>query len=421
MAESAAQKRVTALTGYLVAVLAVAASLGLYRLDAESYREDAQALLRLQRLSNWLATVDADSLDLPVRAAGREALRTDRPELHAQLVAARETITSALIRGLPDAPPVSCAAFREQVFEGKAPSRRARAEVPFDLMAVASPFLASSGTVGLADKDTVTRLLEQLDALYAPTTLHVARGLELPSARGDPCADWDGSPAPPDAPELLSVTLSVAPPAARVRFSGPPLAPYMQQALTQGETEVMVPADVVAVEGPNTARLLAATAPAGLIADLDGLAGRPATVARVRNEFGFLPINYAVTTAGAALVQGFTGATVMGLRLTQRRVALVIAAVVLALSAALAAEARRARRAGASLAADEPGGMLALASGSTAGRLALWTAAPAASIAAVAPSTPPWLAAAGLAAALGALATTWAAGADRAARAARGC
>lgn len=121
MAESAAQKRVTALTGYLVAVLAVAASLGLYRLDAESYREDAQALLRLQRLSNWLATVDADSLDLPARAAGREA-------------------------------------------------------VTFDLMAVGSPFLASAGTPGLADKDTVARLLEQLDALYAPTTLNVARG-----------------------------------------------------------------------------------------------------------------------------------------------------------------------------------------------------------------------------------------------------
>lgn len=118
MAESAAQKRVTALTGYLVAVLAVAASLGLYRLDAESYREDAQALLRL---SNWLATVDADSLDLPARAAGREA-------------------------------------------------------VTFDLMAVGSPFLASAGAPGLADKDTVARLLEQLDALYAPTTLNVARG-----------------------------------------------------------------------------------------------------------------------------------------------------------------------------------------------------------------------------------------------------
>jgi hypothetical protein len=284
------------------------------------------------------------------------------------------------------------------------------------LSAVDSPFLAAAGAAGLADKDTVARLLEQLDALYAPTTLRVARGLELPPAQGDPCADWDGSPAPPDASELLSVTLSADPPAARVRFSGQRLAPHVQQALIPGETEVMVPADVVAVEGPNTARLLDATAPAGLIADLDGLAERPATVARVRDEFGFLPINYAVSTAGAALVQGFTGATVMGLRLTQRRVALVIAAVVLALAAALAAEAWRARRTAASLATDEPGGLLALASGSTAGRLALWTAAPAASIAAVAPSTLPWLAAAGVAAALGALATVWAAGADRAAR-----
>ena len=80
MAEAiAASKRVAALTGYMLAVLVVAGPAGLYRLDAESFREDAQALLALQRLDRYLASHDPTTDQMPMRWAAARPLSAAIP------------------------------------------------------------------------------------------------------------------------------------------------------------------------------------------------------------------------------------------------------------------------------------------------------------------------------------------------------
>lgn len=404
-----ATKRVGALTGYLLALLVVAGSVGLWRLDAESFREDAQALLQLRRFDAFLAGPDGGPSPAALRAAATRWLEAERPETAAAHRAARTALVEALTRGLPGAPPLSCDAFAVSVVEGKPASLTAEPDLPFALMAVETPWL-SAPPPPLDERSTVSRLLARLADLHAPVDLRLAVALDLPPPGPDPCAPGVAQPQAPGAlREALLVGDSVV-----VRFEvRPDTPPQTQIQLTPQEIVVGVPATVETVPGPSAAALLAAAGEGALMADLAGLWARPEAMARVARDYGFLPVDYAVSTAGAALVEGYAGAQVLGLRITPRRLALAVAAAALALTALIAWEARAALRRGTTLRDDEPEGLRALLTGAPAGRLLLWAAAPAASILLAAPPGFGWAALAALCAALGIAATLWAGACDR--------
>ncbi len=407
----AAAKRVGALTGFLLALLAVAGSVGLWRLDAESFREDAQALLQLRRLDAFLAASPDSAAPWALRAAATRWLEAERPETAAAHRAARTALTDALLRGLPGAQPLACGFFAGTVVEGKPAALDAAPAVDFAFMAIETPWLASAPGP-LDERSTVARLLARLADLQAPADLRVAVGLDLPPPGPDPCAPGAPQPQSGSSDELREAMLVGD--AVVVRFeTGSDAPPQAQMQLTPREIVVAVPAMVETMRGPSAAALLSASGEGTLMTDLASLWSRPEAMARVARDYGFLPVDYAVSTAGASLVQGYAGAQVLGVRVTPRRLALAVAAAALALTWLLAMEARAALRRGARLREDEPEGLRAQLSGAPAGRLLLWAAVPAASILLAAPPDWAWIALSGLAAAQGLAATLWAGAADR--------
>lgn len=409
-------KRIAVLTGYILALLVAAGSIGLYRLDAESYREDAQALLQLQRLDRHLAGRDPEAERLPLRQAADRMLSREHPALHAEMIAARVTLTRHLVLGLHGEAPVTCADFGERVFEGKVANINRPAEVPFSLLAIETPWLAQAPDHGIAERGTVAQLLDRLADAQKPVRLRIARGLDLLPVATDPCASFDDGRQLSTQQTVAGVIFQGAEMDGDMlvaRFEGmDPAGQHVQRALIPERRWVSIAADVVEVEGPPAARLLVAMGEPRLSADLDLLWSRPDALARLRADYGFLPIDYAVSTAGAALVQGYAGATVLGLRVTPRRLSLVVAAVALGLAAAIALEARAAARAGRPLREPAPEGPRAALLASHVGRALLWSVTPAAAILLASPLKLTWLIAAALAAAIGAAAVALAARAD---------
>jgi hypothetical protein len=144
-----------------------------------------------------------------------------------------------------------------------------------------------------------------------------------------------------------------------------------------------------------------------LVRDLRPLWEQPETKRRLARDYGFLPVDYAVSTAGATLVQGYAGATILGVKLAPRRVALIVSVVALGLAGLIARECRTAARAGVALRDPDPDGPMAQLINSPVGRAIAWMVGPAGAILLASPLTVLWLGLAGAAACLGGVALYW--------------
>jgi hypothetical protein len=404
-------KRIAALTGYIIALVIAAGSLGLYRIDADDYRDEAQALLRLKRFNEFLEANPPESLRIPLHRAAREELgRRDKP-LDAARLAAQQTLVNHLIVGLEGRSPTGCAFFGREVVEGKIASVDQAPTVEFSFVVVRSPFLdPPPAATELAERGTVDYLLTRLDEFFSPVDVDTVRSIplgELP----DPCENErmetqqvtldPSSWQPPFRSALLTGDRVV------VEFAGtPPFQQQQQQQLAERIDIVEVPVAIGTAQLTSSAELLGVEHQA-LARDLTPLWERPATKLRLTRDYGFLPIDYAVSTAGATLVQGYTGATILGVKLAPRRVALIVSVVALGLVSLIARECQSAAREGVSLRDPDPDGPRAQLLNSLAGRTFAWVLGPAAAIAFASPPTLTWIAAAVAAVLVGAAAVLW--------------
>lgn len=410
--DSASQrKRIAALTGYLIALLIAAASIGLYRVDAEDYREEAQALLRLKRFNEFLEANPPESLRIPLHQAARAELGRRDPDLDRARLDAQQRLVNHLILGLGDHPPTGCEFFEAQVVEGKFPSLGHTPTIEFSFVTIRSPFLdPPPRATELAERGTVSYLLTRLDEFFLPVEIDAVRQIDL-AAVPDPCANR----APE--PQAILDPATWRPPFRRalleagkvsVEFAGTfPFQPQAQMQLAETVELVDFPVEIGAAELTSTAELFGAEHKA-LVRDLGPLWEQTQTRERLDRDYGFLPIDYAVSTAGASLVQGYAGATIIGVKLAPRRVALIVTVVGLLLVCLIARECQDAHRKGTLLQEPEPDGPRAQIMNSSVGRVAVWVLTPPAAILLASPFTPPWLGAAALATTIGCAAVYWA-------------
>lgn len=158
------------------------------------------------------------------------------------------------------------------------------------------------------------------------------------------------------------------------------LPQYAQQPATS--TEIAVPAtpEIVSEQGPSLVALYFGEGEQARRQAFEALAGDAAALAQIRDVYGLLPANEARTIASSSLVDGFKSVSVLGFRVSPRRLPALIFGLNVVVLAILLGAVEAARRRGATPADGRSENPLELCAQNRPVRWVLWVVMPAASV-----------------------------------------
>ena len=354
-ASATAAKHFASLTSLLLAIFVVSASGMLFRLDFDDYRAEVRALNTLTDFAATDWSLADDSVEKPVYAALRSWIGGHQSALLPKLDASRTALLAALRRAGLD--------VEDRVLEGKV---AATGEIPFRLLRLVPP-----GELDDAAHHRPAEIADVIDRLLWATArtrvvlYEVAPGVDVEAASGRQLAGY----------RLLSVRPGPDGLAVEVEER---LSPMVQR--PQMNTTFAVPATPTAFTdaGPSIVELYVRDRDR---AAFEALAAEAAALQQIRQRYGLLPAGEARGIASSSLVEGFKSVSVLGFRISPRRLPLLIFGLDLMVLSLLLGAVEIGRARGARLPQGESGNPVEICVHSRPFRWAMWAGLPAASVA----------------------------------------